>query len=139
MNNGCIEAIGSHEELMKTSQVYQEIYTSQNRAHSTDTQEKEVEVLMPMPRHGGTPLPKGQRKDVLLRLIKMLFQFYPVMLPITLLCILANAIISSIPSVFMQNIIALVEQSYQSGGLGRGFRPGAALLWAFWWCCTPSA
>ena len=70
---------------------------------------------MPMPRHGGTPLPKGQRKDVLLRLIKMLFQFYPVMLPITLLCILANAIISSIPSVFMQNIIALVEQSYQSG------------------------
>ena len=70
---------------------------------------------MPMPRHGGTPLPKGQRKDVLLRLIKMLFQFYPVMLPISLLCILANAIISSIPSVFMQNIIALVEQSYQSG------------------------
>ena len=70
---------------------------------------------MPMPRHGGTPLPKGQRKDVLLRLIKMLFQFYPVMLPITLLCILANAVISSIPSVFMQNIIALVEQSYQSG------------------------
>ena len=44
MNNGCIEAIGSHEELMKTSQVYQEIYTSQNRAHSTDTQEKEVEA-----------------------------------------------------------------------------------------------
>ena len=28
---------------------------------------------------------------------------------------MANAIISSIPSVFMQNIIALVEQSYQSG------------------------
>ena len=70
---------------------------------------------MPMSRHGGAPLAKGQRKDVLLRLIKMLFQFYPVMLPITLLCILANAIISSIPSVFMQNIIALVEQSYQSG------------------------
>ena len=44
MNNCCIEAIGSHEELMKTSQVYQEIYTSQNRAHSTDTQEKEVEA-----------------------------------------------------------------------------------------------
>ena len=44
MNNGCIEAIGSHEELMKTNQVYQEIYTSQNRAHSTDTQEKEVEA-----------------------------------------------------------------------------------------------
>ena len=70
---------------------------------------------MPMPRHGGAPLEKGQRKDVLLRLIKMLFRFYPVMLPITLVCILANAIISSIPSIFMQNVIALVEQSWQNG------------------------
>jgi ATP-binding cassette subfamily B multidrug efflux pump len=70
---------------------------------------------MPMPRHGGAPLAKGQRKDVLLRLIKMLFQFFPVMLPITLVCILANAIISSIPSIFMQNVISLVEQSWQSG------------------------
>ncbi|MGI6255131.1 MAG: ABC transporter ATP-binding protein [Acutalibacter sp.] len=68
-----------------------------------------------MPRHGGAPLAKGQRKDVLLRLIKMLFQFFPVMLPITLVCILANAIISSIPSIFMQNVISLVEQSWQSG------------------------
>ncbi len=70
---------------------------------------------MPMPKKGGAPLPKGQRKDVLLRLIKMLFSFYPVMLPVTLLCILANAIISSIPSVFMQNVISLVEESWQSG------------------------
>ena len=93
---------------------------------------------MPMPRHGGTPLPKGQRKDVLLRLIKMLFQFYPVMLPITLLCILANAIISSIPSVFMQNIIALVEQSYQAA-TGPRFPARCCALWAFWWCFTPSA
>ena len=70
---------------------------------------------MPMPRHGGAPMEKGQRKDVLLRLIKMLFRFYPVMLPITLVCILANAIISSIPSIFMQNVISLVEQSWKNG------------------------
>ena len=37
------------------------------------------------------------------------------MLPIALLFILFNAIISSIPSVFMQNIIALVEQSWKTG------------------------
>ncbi len=37
------------------------------------------------------------------------------MLPITLVFILFNAIISSIPSVFMQNIIALVEQSWSTG------------------------
>ena len=61
------------------------------------------------------PLPKGQRKDILVRLLKTVFSFYPVMLPITLVFILFNAIISSIPSVFMQNIIALVEQSWSTG------------------------
>ena len=70
---------------------------------------------MPMPRKGGAPLPKGHRKDVLLRLIKMLFRFYPVLLPVALVCILANAIISSIPQVFMQKVISLVEQTWQSG------------------------
>ncbi|HIY26506.1 MAG TPA: ABC transporter ATP-binding protein/permease [Candidatus Acutalibacter pullistercoris] len=68
-----------------------------------------------MPRKGGAPLPKGQRINILGRLIKMLFSFYPVMLPVTLLFILFNAIISSIPSVFMQNVLSLVEQSWQAG------------------------
>ena len=45
----------------------------------------------------------------------MLFSFYPVMLPVALACILFNAIISSIPSIFMQNVISLVEQSWQAG------------------------
>ena len=70
---------------------------------------------MPAPRKGGAPLPKGQGKAILLRLIKMLFSFYPVLLPVALACILFNAIISSIPSVFMQNVISLVEQSWQAG------------------------
>ena len=68
-----------------------------------------------MRKRPGTPLPKGQRKDVLVRLFKMLFSFFPVMLPVTLFCILLNAIISSVPSVFMQNIIAAVEQSFDTG------------------------
>ena len=68
-----------------------------------------------MRRRGGVPLPKGQRKDVVVRLLKTVFSFYPVMLPITLVFILFIAIISSIPSVFMQNIIALVEQSWSTG------------------------
>ena len=61
--------------------------------------------------------PRGQRapKGVLWRLLKTLFEFYPVLLPITLVCILINAIVSSVPSVFMQNIIALVDSSYKSG------------------------
>ena len=31
LNNGAIEALGSHKELMETSATYREIYTSQNR------------------------------------------------------------------------------------------------------------
>lgn len=60
--------------------------------------------------------PSGAKSaPILLRLIKMLFSFYPVMLPVALACILFNAIISSIPSIFMQNVISLVEQSWQAG------------------------
>ena len=61
--------------------------------------------------------PRGQRapKGVLWRLLITLFEFYPVLLPVTLVCILINAIVSSVPSVFMQNIIALVDSSYKSG------------------------
>ncbi len=37
------------------------------------------------------------------------------LLPITLVCILINAVVSSVPSVFMQNIIAIVDDSYKTG------------------------
>lgn len=56
-----------------------------------------------------------EKKGVLLRLIKILFGFYPALLPLALLCILFSAAVSSIPSIFMQNIIAAVEDSFQSG------------------------
>ena len=49
------------------------------------------------------------------RLLRTLFEFYPVLLPVTLVCILINAIVSSIPSIFMQNIIAIVDDAYQAG------------------------
>ena len=60
---------------------------------------------------------RGQKapKGVLGRLLKTLFEFYPVLLPITLVCILINAIVSSVPAVFMQNIIAIVDDTYKSG------------------------
>ena len=58
---------------------------------------------------------QGGKKGVLLRLIKTLFGFYPVLLPIALVCILFSAAVSSIPSVFMQKIIAAVEESWQTG------------------------
>ena len=55
------------------------------------------------------------RQNVLFRIIKTLFEFYPVLMPVVLICIVFNAIISSIPSVFMQNIISIVEESWQAG------------------------
>ena len=60
---------------------------------------------------------RGQRapKGVLRRVLRLLFEFYPVLLPVTLICILINAIVSAVPSIFMQNIIALVDESYRSG------------------------
>ena len=60
---------------------------------------------------------RGRRasKGVLGRLIRTVFQFYPVLLPITLVCILINAIVSSMPSVFMQNAIAVVEETFRAG------------------------
>ena len=44
-----------------------------------------------------------------------MLSFYPVMLPIAIACIIFNAVISSVPSIFMQNIIAVVEESWKSG------------------------
>lgn len=58
---------------------------------------------------------KKSKKHTLSRLIKTLFSFYPVLVPIVLLFIIFNAVVSSIPAVFMQNIIAVIEQSWQSG------------------------
>ena len=55
------------------------------------------------------------KKGVIRRIIRTLFSFYPVLMPVVLFCILFNAIVSAIPAVFMQNIIAVIEQSYQGG------------------------
>ena len=49
------------------------------------------------------------------RLLKTMRKFYPVMLPAVVVCIVFSAVVSSIPAVFMQNIIAIVEQSWQTG------------------------
>lgn len=55
------------------------------------------------------------KTNTMARLIKMLFSFYPVLLPLVLVCILFNAAISAVPAIFQQKIIAIVEQTWQSG------------------------
>lgn len=58
---------------------------------------------------------KKAKKGIVLRLLKTIREFYPVMLPVTIACIIFSAIVSSFPAVFMQNIIAVVEESWQTG------------------------
>ena len=58
---------------------------------------------------------KTDKKKTIGRLLKTMRKFYPVMLPVVVICIVFSAVVSSIPAVFMQNIIAIVEQSWQTG------------------------
>lgn len=57
---------------------------------------------------------RGNKKNTFTRLIKTLFEFYPVFLPIIIALILFNSVVSSIPSVFMQNIIAVIEKYWRT-------------------------
>ena len=59
--------------------------------------------------------PTITKQGTLLRIFKTLFSFYPVMMPVVVACILFSAIISSLPAVFMQKVIALIEANWQSG------------------------
>jgi ATP-binding cassette subfamily B protein len=55
------------------------------------------------------------KKGVLKRLLKTLFEFYPVLFPFIVIAIIFNAVVASLPAIFTQNIIAEVEKSYQTG------------------------
>ena len=54
------------------------------------------------------------KKGTMPRLIKTLFAFYPRLLPATLVCIAFTAIISSLPSIFLQNVIALTTEALEA-------------------------
>ncbi len=56
-----------------------------------------------------------RKKGTLKRIFKYLFKFYPVLLPITILCIVVNAVIGALPALFMQQVIEIVENSYKTG------------------------
>ena len=61
---------------------------------------------------------KQKRKpdtNSLFRTIKMFFGFYPVLAPLAVVCILFASVVSSIPSLFIQNVIAIIEKWVGSG------------------------
>lgn len=64
--------------------------------------------------------PKGRPKptfspQTLKRILKMLFKFYPVLLPITIACILFSAITAAMPAIFQQQVIKDIENFIKSG------------------------
>ena len=57
----------------------------------------------------------GQNMSSLKRVVKKFFSYYPHLAPLTVFCILFSAVVSSIPSLFVQNVLAVVERWYRSG------------------------
>ncbi|MBQ1933962.1 MAG: ABC transporter ATP-binding protein, partial [Clostridia bacterium] len=49
------------------------------------------------------------------RVIKMLFGFYPVLVPVTGICILFSAGVSAIPALFTKKVIEIIEKWVESG------------------------
>ncbi len=63
------------------------------------------------------------RVNTFKRLIKLLFSLYPKLLPIIIVLIIVNAIISSLPSIFQQNIIALIQSAWENGSSFDSIKP----------------
>ena len=61
--------------------------------------------------------------DTVKRLIRYMFRFYPVMLPVIIVFILANAVISSLPSIFQQNVVAVMEEAWETGASWETVQP----------------
>ena len=68
----------------------------------------------------GEPTPSGRRgpqdpMGVLGQTIRLVFSYYPVHFVIIVACILAAAILTSLPSVFMQQALRIVNEHWQTG------------------------
>ena len=65
-------------------------------------------------RKAGRPNAGADNMKMLGRTFKKLFAYYPVLAPVTFACILFSAIVSSIPSLFVQHVIQVIEKWYVS-------------------------
>jgi len=55
------------------------------------------------------------KKGTFSRLMKLLYGFYPRMLPITIFCILFSAASAAIPDLYIQKVMAVIEKWYHTG------------------------
>lgn len=56
-----------------------------------------------------------KQKGTVSRLMKMLFGFFPKLLPVIIVLIIMNAILGALPSIFQQNVIAVIEKARAKG------------------------
>ncbi|MBE6916105.1 MAG: ABC transporter ATP-binding protein [Ruminococcaceae bacterium] len=55
------------------------------------------------------PMRPRAKKGTMKRVIKTVFQYYPVLFPLTLICILFSAVVAAIPDILIQKIVAAIE------------------------------
>ena len=65
----------------------------------------------------GVPGPGGRKINfkTLKRVLSLLFKAYPLLLPIALVCIVFSAIVSSVPAIFQQKVLAVVTKYWEAG------------------------
>jgi len=68
-----------------------------------------------MPPMQGKPMKRKINFKTLGRTLKMLFGFYPVLMPLTIVCILFSAVCATLPSLFLQNIIEIIGKCQENG------------------------
>ncbi len=63
----------------------------------------------------GRPPKRKINFKVLGRVIKLLFKSYPVLIPVVALCIISSSIVSAIPSIFTQKVMAVITRCLETG------------------------
>ena len=70
----------------------------------------------PAGRPGAGPMKRpGLDVKVLKRVVKMLFQYFPVLVPVTIVCIIIASVAAALPAVFQQRILADIGEWYLTG------------------------
>ena len=80
-----------------------EKFSTQEQLKTADTQNSTQES----PKHPQKKIPAGK---VIGRTMKMLWQFYPILLPVALGTAVIQAIMQSVPNIFLERIITIIEQ-----------------------------
>ncbi len=78
-------------------------FSTQEQLKTADTQNSTQEAS----KHPQKKIPAGK---VIGRTMKMLWQFYPILLPVALGTAIIQAIMQSVPNIFLERIITIIEQ-----------------------------